>query len=90
VAPLVKGFLEGYNATVLAYGQTGTGKTHTMAGSGFDARGREKNGDLQGIIPRVVDHLRWSSPGEELTLFVWLLLRPSAGDQGGLQEAAAG
>ncbi|KAE9050890.1 Kinesin-like protein [Phytophthora rubi] len=54
VAPLVQGFLEGYNATVLAYGQTGTGKTHTMAGSGFDARGREKNAELQGIIPRVI------------------------------------
>lgn len=24
--------LEGYNATVIAYGQTGTGKTHTMEG----------------------------------------------------------
>ena len=24
--------LEGYNATILAYGQTGTGKTHTMEG----------------------------------------------------------
>ncbi|KAL3673873.1 hypothetical protein V7S43_001560 [Phytophthora oleae] len=54
VAPLVQGFLDGYNATVLAYGQTGTGKTHTMAGSGFDARGKEKNVDLQGIIPRVI------------------------------------
>ncbi|ETK80080.1 hypothetical protein L915_14144 [Phytophthora nicotianae] len=54
VAPLVQGFLDGYNATVLAYGQTGTGKTHTMAGSGFDARGREKNGEMQGIIPRVI------------------------------------
>ncbi|EEY65566.1 kinesin-like protein [Phytophthora infestans T30-4] len=54
VAPLVQGFLDGYNATVLAYGQTGTGKTHTMAGTGFDGRGREKNGELQGIIPRVI------------------------------------
>jgi kinesin family protein 3/17 len=24
--------LEGYNATILAYGQTGTGKTYTMEG----------------------------------------------------------
>jgi Cdc6-like AAA superfamily ATPase len=24
--------LEGYNSTVIAYGQTGTGKTHTMEG----------------------------------------------------------
>lgn len=29
--PLLDGFLGGYNATVLAYGQTGTGKTHTMS-----------------------------------------------------------
>ena len=29
-------FLEGYNATFLAYGQTGTGKTHTMFGSQLD------------------------------------------------------
>lgn len=52
MAPLVHGFVEGYNATVLAYGQTGTGKTHTMSGGGFDAKG-DKNEDIQGIIPRV-------------------------------------
>jgi len=28
----VSSVLEGYNATILAYGQTGTGKTHTMEG----------------------------------------------------------
>ena len=27
---LIHGVLDGYNATVFAYGQTGTGKTHTM------------------------------------------------------------
>ena len=32
VKPLVDMFTEGYNATVLAYGQTGTGKTYTMSG----------------------------------------------------------
>jgi Cdc6-like AAA superfamily ATPase len=30
--PAVLSVLEGYNATVLAYGQTGTGKTYTMEG----------------------------------------------------------
>ncbi|KAH7488554.1 Chromosome-associated kinesin KIF4 [Phytophthora ramorum] len=30
VAPMVDQFFAGYNATVLAYGQTGTGKTYTM------------------------------------------------------------
>jgi kinesin family protein 3/17 len=29
--------LEGYNATILAYGQTGTGKTYTMEGFKYSA-----------------------------------------------------
>ena len=29
--------LEGYNSTVIAYGQTGTGKTHTMEGFKYNA-----------------------------------------------------
>jgi kinesin family protein 3/17 len=37
--------LEGYNGTIFAYGQTGTGKTHTMEGSKTDENQR-------GIIPR--------------------------------------
>lgn len=53
VEPLVDGFLEGYNATVLAYGQTGTGKTHTMSGTSVDPKGG-KSDDLPGIIPRVI------------------------------------
>ncbi|XP_074086511.1 kinesin-like protein KIF18A isoform X2 [Macrotis lagotis] len=31
--PVLDGFLNGYNCTVLAYGATGAGKTHTMLGS---------------------------------------------------------
>ncbi|CUG94281.1 kinesin-like protein, putative [Bodo saltans] len=30
VAPLIEGFLVGYNTTIMAFGQTGAGKTHTM------------------------------------------------------------
>ncbi|XP_050195093.1 kinesin-like protein KIF18A [Myiozetetes cayanensis] len=33
---LIKDFLNGYNCTVLAYGATGAGKTHTMLGSPQD------------------------------------------------------
>lgn len=33
VRPLLKGVLEGYMATVFAYGPTGAGKTHTMLGT---------------------------------------------------------
>lgn len=32
VAPFIEEVLSGYNCTVFAYGQTGTGKTHTMIG----------------------------------------------------------
>ncbi|XP_044141592.1 kinesin-like protein KIF21B [Bufo gargarizans] len=50
---LVEGCFQGYNATVLAYGQTGAGKTYTM-GSGFDLAVSESE---LGIIPRAVRQL---------------------------------
>ncbi|PPQ83255.1 hypothetical protein CVT25_003994 [Psilocybe cyanescens] len=34
--PLLKGLLDGYNATVFAYGATGCGKTHTISGTDSD------------------------------------------------------
>lgn len=33
VQPLIKTVLNGFNATVFAYGPTGTGKTYTMIGN---------------------------------------------------------
>ena len=53
--PLVKKFLSGYNSTIFAYGQTGTGKTHTIIGpleSLFD----DKNENF-GLIPNVLNFL---------------------------------
>ena len=47
---VVKSVLKGYNGTIFAYGQTGTGKTYTMVGDFFD------NG-LKGIIPRSFDFM---------------------------------
>lgn len=50
--PLFEEFIRGYNCTIFAYGQTGTGKTHTMCGDG-----REIEGSLSpdaGIIPRLL------------------------------------
>ncbi|KAM8998771.1 kinesin-like protein KIF21B isoform 3-T3 [Sarcophilus harrisii] len=53
VGKLIEGCFEGYNATVLAYGQTGAGKTYTM-GTGFDMSTSEEE---HGIIPRAIAHL---------------------------------
>lgn len=47
--PIVDSVLEGYNGTVFAYGQTGTGKTHTMDGGAGDAE--------RGIIPKTFDQI---------------------------------
>lgn len=36
VSPSVDRALEGYNCTVFAYGQTGTGKTYTISGADYE------------------------------------------------------
>ena len=48
VRPLIKACLDGYNATVFAYGQTGTGKTYTMGCSASD------DDEHRGIVPRAI------------------------------------
>jgi hypothetical protein len=40
--------MEGYNGTIFAYGQTGTGKTFTISGM-------PKDSTLKGIMPRAFD-----------------------------------
>uniref|UniRef100_A0AAQ4R6I0 Kinesin-like protein n=1 Tax=Gasterosteus aculeatus aculeatus TaxID=481459 RepID=A0AAQ4R6I0_GASAC len=47
---IVKDVLEGYNGTIFAYGQTSSGKTHTMEGNLHDT-------DAMGIIPRIVQDI---------------------------------
>ena len=48
-AQIVAGVLEGYNGTIFAYGQTGTGKTYTMDGI--------PEGSNRGIVPRAFEHI---------------------------------
>lgn len=50
VRPLVSSVLDGFNGTIFAYGQTGTGKTYTMEGLKKDAQKR-------GIIPRSFEQI---------------------------------
>ena len=47
--------LKGFNCTIFAYGQTGTGKTYTMSGDMTDTLGLLS--DAAGIIPRVLHSL---------------------------------
>jgi hypothetical protein len=64
VRPVVDEVLRGFNCTIFAYGQTGTGKTYTMeGGDGFAASARNASPpESAGIVPRAVsqifDHLR--------------------------------
>ncbi|CAD7080608.1 unnamed protein product [Hermetia illucens] len=48
--PIVDKVLEGYNGTILAYGQTGTGKTYTMSGN-------PESPQTKGIIPNSFAHI---------------------------------
>jgi hypothetical protein len=46
-SPLIESVVQGYNATIFAYGCTGSGKTHTMYGNKIDP----------GVIPRSLNLL---------------------------------
>ena len=50
VKGIIESVLDGYNGTVLAYGQTSSGKTYTMQGEMDEER-------RQGIIPRMINHV---------------------------------
>ncbi|XP_044000850.1 kinesin-like protein KIN-7L, chloroplastic, partial [Aphidius gifuensis] len=47
VQPIINEFLSGINCTILTYGQTSSGKTHTMIGSKTDT----------GLIPLIISHI---------------------------------
>lgn len=68
-APIIDCLLQGFNCTIFAYGQTGTGKTFTMEGA--------DDGDSMGIIPRsfqqVFDHIRQNSNQKEFLVRCSLL-----------------
>ena len=50
VKEIIDSVLNGYNGTVLAYGQTSSGKTYTM-------QGEMETPHTQGIIPRMITHV---------------------------------
>ncbi|KAG5584002.1 hypothetical protein H5410_044436 [Solanum commersonii] len=59
IIPIVNEVLEGFNCTIFAYGQTGTGKTYTMEGECKRSKSGP-NGELPlgaGVIPRAVKQI---------------------------------
>jgi len=63
VRELVDQVLQGYNGTVLTYGQTGAGKTFTVIGGQNEFKNR-------GLVPRVVQHIFEAIQGKPETLVV--------------------
>jgi hypothetical protein len=47
--PVLNNILDGFNGTIMAYGQTSSGKTHTMQGYDLSEK------DNRGIMPRIVN-----------------------------------
>ncbi|GAB2257646.1 hypothetical protein Droror1_Dr00013806 [Drosera rotundifolia] len=59
IVPIVNEVLEGFNCTIFAYGQTGTGKTYTMEGDCKRSKSGP-NGQLPaeaGVIPRAIKQI---------------------------------
>uniref|UniRef100_A0A8C2HPN6 Kinesin-like protein n=1 Tax=Cyprinus carpio TaxID=7962 RepID=A0A8C2HPN6_CYPCA len=76
VCPILDEVIMGYNCTVFAYGQTGTGKTFTMEGERSPNEEFTWEEDpLAGIIPRTLHQIfeKLSSNGTEFSVKVSLL-----------------
>ncbi|KAH7119976.1 P-loop containing nucleoside triphosphate hydrolase protein [Dendryphion nanum] len=63
VVPIMDEVLNGFNCTIFAYGQTGTGKTYTMSGDISDVLPLP---DAAGIVPRVLYSLFSRLEAEEV------------------------
>lgn len=63
VHPLVEAVLQGFNGTVFAYGQTGTGKTYTMEGVVNDL---EKRGIIPNAFENIFNHIARSTSQQYL------------------------
>ncbi|KAJ8264421.1 hypothetical protein GJAV_G00148960 [Gymnothorax javanicus] len=76
VCPILDEVIMGYNCTVFAYGQTGTGKTFTMEGErSSDEEFTWEEDPLAGIIPRTLHQIfeKLSNNGTEFSVRVSLL-----------------
>lgn len=54
---MIESFLQGFDCTFMAYGQTGTGKTHTMFGPPQSLKSFGQSGEVEpnwGLLPRAL------------------------------------
>ena len=63
--------LEGFNGTVLAYGQTASGKTHTMVG--HDLNDQSSAGVIPRMVKTVFERIETSSEEIEFTVKVSMI-----------------
>ncbi|XP_064473794.1 kinesin-like protein KIF11 isoform X2 [Ornithodoros turicata] len=66
MGPIINEVLMGYNCTVFAYGQTGTGKTYTMEGERSNMNLSWNQDPSAGIIPRTLHQLFETLQGLDL------------------------
>merc|ERR1740138_968329 len=64
VRPLLRAALRGVNVTVFCYGQTGTGKTHTLEGAGGATQGAAGAGMLERFLRELCEELQPEGQGQ--------------------------
>lgn len=57
IVPIVQEVLDGFNCTIFAYGQTGTGKTYTMEGGPRNSVDGTNLSAEAGVIPRAIKQI---------------------------------
>eukprot|EP00775_Hariotina_reticulata_P002385 gene2385-2689_t len=57
IVPIVQEVLDGFNCTIFAYGQTGTGKTYTMEGGPRNSVDGQNLSAAAGVIPRAIKQI---------------------------------
>jgi kinesin family protein 11 len=57
IVPIVGEVMDGFNCTIFAYGQTGTGKTFTMEGGPRESDDGRKLSAQAGVIPRAIKQI---------------------------------
>lgn len=57
IVPIVEEVMDGFNCTIFAYGQTGTGKTYTMEGGPRESDDGRKLSAQAGVIPRSIKQI---------------------------------